>query len=404
MAGGSKSHPKSHGWAHHDRSAFLLRRTKRSTCEDASCTTSKVQRSRERCVRKVLGTPGTNADRNDAWNETKVRPKGCVERAGNTHGMLVLGDARREIVAPKPVADETVAMHVPVENSEGRRTLLGRMWWAVGLALLASVSSSVGKVMQARASTTLPRFVVEKRVLERYIRCAPFVCGATIDVLGGLAMATAVSIAPVSVVQPIGACGIAVFALADARKLRATDGLAVLAALLGAACVGVSSEVDVVEGKKITQGTFRIAMMALMLTAGAAYRRRKLRKNIHVAWDGLHAGMCYGVSAGCARAGFLAADLLKRPVFAALGLLCSVALSASGAIGQAHALRDGGAAVGGTCVAVASVASSAMVGSIALGETLAKDVLHLAAKVVGLTLIVISTAVLSNSRQGKVPH
>lgn len=65
-------------------------------------------------------------DRNDAWNETKVRPKGCDERAGNTHGMLVLGDTRREIVAPKPVADETVAMHVSVENrKEGERYAAG---------------------------------------------------------------------------------------------------------------------------------------------------------------------------------------------------------------------------------------------------------------------------------------
>jgi len=278
------------------------------------------------------------------------------------------------------------------------------MWLAIALALSASVSSSVGKVMQARASTTLPRFVIEKRVLARYLKSFTFVCGAAIDILGGLAMATAVSMAPVSVVQPIGACGIAVFALADAKQMHAIDALAVLAALLGAACVGVSSELSEVEGRNITQGTFGIAMMALLLAAGAVYRRKSLTKSAYVAWDGLHAGMCFGVSAACARAGFLAANVLKMRVFAALGLLSSVAMSVSGAVGQAHALRDGGAAVGGTCVAVASVASSALVGSTALGETLAKDVLHLAAKVVGLALIVISTAVLSNSRRGKVPH
>ena len=68
---------------------------------------------------------------------------------------------------------------------------------AVVLTVVSSGGSAVGKAMQKQGTRSLPRLRLDAAVLQRYVRCRPWVAGISLDVAGALLMVAAVAQAPV---------------------------------------------------------------------------------------------------------------------------------------------------------------------------------------------------------------
>eukprot|EP00899_Mesostigma_viride_P017838 jgi/Mesvir1/26055/Mv08232-RA.1 len=87
------------------------------------------------------------------------------------------------------------------------------MWVAILLTVLSAAGSSIGKALQKKATNSLPRLAFERKVIQAYLGSATWLLGLLADIGGALLMISAVSRAPVSIVQPVSGSGLALLAL-----------------------------------------------------------------------------------------------------------------------------------------------------------------------------------------------
>ena len=71
----------------------------------------------------------------------------------------------------------------------------------------------MGKALQKKALSFLPRLKMDREVLQKYLTSRYFAAGVLADLAGGVMMLGAVANAPVSIVQPVAGCGLAILAL-----------------------------------------------------------------------------------------------------------------------------------------------------------------------------------------------
>ena len=151
---------------------------------------------------------------------------------------------------------------------------------AVLLVAAAASCINVGKALQKQGTKGLPRLVLDRKVLATYFKDKTWATGLALDVAGGILMVAAIARAPVSLVQPVAAGGVAVLAVFShfrlEEKLRRKEWAGVVASVVGTVGIGVTSE----EQRPVEMTSWRYlagGILVLLMLALPAYLTRRTR-------------------------------------------------------------------------------------------------------------------------------
>lgn len=147
------------------------------------------------------------------------------------------------------------------------------------VTLFASTSINIGKALQKKGTKSLPKLTFKKDVLKTYFSNETWKFGLGLDVIGGLMMIVALAIAPVSVVQPVSAGGVAILAgfshvFLD-EKLREKEWIGVWCAVLGTIGIGWTTGGNVAikkdgKGEESIVSTWRY-VLGVFVVLGSTY-------------------------------------------------------------------------------------------------------------------------------------
>jgi len=307
------------------------------------------------------------------------------------------------------------------------------MWLALGLALAGATGNNVGKALQKRAAERLPRMEPDRATLARYAGSRLWVSGLAVDLLGAVLMVASLDLAPVSLVQPVAGGGLVVLAVFShyylEERLSPGEWAGVALSGLGVVAVGLSSE-DAGAGSapgvpRLVVGLLGAcgALLAAARAFEAAERAPTAAKGgagalglglggggprsqrFHALGCGGLAGMTFGASSSCVRAGFLLAEAAEGgggALFGALGVGASMTLSTYGILWQTRGLRDGHSMVVCTAAAAATIVAATIIGLTALGESLPATRGHQALRLLGCAAILAGTTILGQGGLGEL--
>ncbi|KAM0938265.1 putative magnesium transporter NIPA [Dioscorea sansibarensis] len=120
------------------------------------------------------------------------------------------------------------------------------MWESIFLTLIATAGNNIGKVLQKKGTVILPPLSFKLKVIRAYAFNKLWIIGFLMDIAGALLMLRALSLAPVSVIQPVSGCGLAILSVFSHFYLKevmnALDWVGIAFAGAGTIGVGVGGE------------------------------------------------------------------------------------------------------------------------------------------------------------------
>ncbi|KAH9653292.1 putative magnesium transporter NIPA9 [Citrus sinensis] len=120
------------------------------------------------------------------------------------------------------------------------------MWELICLTLAATAGNNIGKVLQKKGTVILPPLSFKLKVIRAYAVNKAWVIGFLMDIFGALLMLRALSQAPVSVIQPVSGCGLAILSIFSHFYLKevmnAVDWMGITLAGIGTIGVGAGGE------------------------------------------------------------------------------------------------------------------------------------------------------------------
>ncbi|KAK1312259.1 hypothetical protein QJS10_CPA07g00989 [Acorus calamus] len=126
------------------------------------------------------------------------------------------------------------------------------MWESICLTLIATAGNNIGKVLQKKGTVILPPLSFKLKVIKAYASNKAWFFGFLMDIFGALLMLRALSQAPVSVIQPVSGCGLAILCVFSHYYLKevmnALDWVGIVLAGIGTIGVGVGGEEQNVSG------------------------------------------------------------------------------------------------------------------------------------------------------------
>ncbi|KAK8959093.1 hypothetical protein KSP40_PGU004202 [Platanthera guangdongensis] len=258
------------------------------------------------------------------------------------------------------------------------------MWESICLTLMATSGNNIGKVLQKKGTVVLPPLSLKPKVLKAYIFNKSWIIGFLMDMVGAALMLKALSLAPVSIIQPISGCGLAILAIFSCFYLKevmnALDWVGIVLAGIGAIGVGIGGEeqsLSTVSLLRLPWLVFSFSILFVLLNAWLhiykSRRRDQELMNYEVVEEiisGLESGILFGFASVISKLGFVFSEqgfsMMLVPICISLSICCS----AVGFICQTRGLKHGRAIVVSTCTAVASIVTGVLAGIFALGESL----------------------------------
>ncbi|CAO1945249.1 unnamed protein product, partial [Urochloa humidicola] len=260
------------------------------------------------------------------------------------------------------------------------------MWESVALTLAGTAGNNIGKVLQKKGTLILPPLSLKLKVVKAYASSQLWISGFLMDMCGAALMLTALSQAPVSVVQPIAGCGLAILCVFSHFYLKEVmnglDWVAITLAGLGTIGVGVGGEeqkVDQIPLMNIPWLVLSVVILFVLLNTWLHMYKKQRREQeltgpevIEEIIYGLESGILFGISSVISKMGFVMSEMGFPKIVVPAAISCSVCCSAVGFVYQTRGLKHGRAIVVSTCTSVASIVSGVVAGMIALDEHLPK--------------------------------
>ncbi|KAH9615239.1 hypothetical protein KSS87_006641 [Heliosperma pusillum] len=229
------------------------------------------------------------------------------------------------------------------------------MWESVALTLAATAGNNIGKVLQKKGTLILPPLSLKLKVIRAYAFNTAWITGFLLDIGGALLMLRALSLAPVSVIQPVSGCGLAILSIFShfylKERMNAVDWMGIALAGIGTIGVGAGGE----EQKAFPISVFHLPWLAVGV-AIVFVGGKEENKN----W----------MASVISKLGFVLLEQGYSMMLLPLCITFSICCSGSGFFYQTRGLKHGRAIVVSTCAAVASIITGVLAGMFALGERL----------------------------------
>ncbi|XVF35313.1 hypothetical protein REPUB_Repub18cG0134900 [Reevesia pubescens] len=120
------------------------------------------------------------------------------------------------------------------------------MWESICLTLAATAGNNIGKVLQKKGTVILPPLSFKLKVIRAYAVNKSWAIGFLMDICGALLMLRALSLAPVSVIQPVSGCGLAILSIFShfylQEVMNVIDWMGITLAGIGTIGVGAGGE------------------------------------------------------------------------------------------------------------------------------------------------------------------
>ncbi|QCD99146.1 DNA polymerase eta subunit [Vigna unguiculata] len=273
---------------------------------------------------------------------------------------------------------------------------------------------------------------LDPQVIRSYASNRTWVIGFLVDIFGALLMLRALSLAPVSVIQPVSGCGLAILSIFSHFYLKevmnAVDWVGITLAGFGTIGVGAGGE----KHEVVALSIFRIPALAfvvfilfvekvvqILLNGWVRICKSQRREQEMMEYDvveeiiyGLESGILFGMSSVISKMGFLFLDqgILKSTFIyyyhknrytleACHGgkLTCFEPLRSLSKPNTRSKAWEGRAIVVSTCAAVASILTGVLAGMFALGERLPSEPKARLALLLGWLLIIVGVILLVGS-------
>ncbi|KAL8216529.1 hypothetical protein R6Q57_023366 [Mikania cordata] len=258
------------------------------------------------------------------------------------------------------------------------------MWESIFLTVAATAGNNIGKVLQKKGTVILPPLSLKLKVLRSYASNKPWLIGFLMDIFGALLMLRALSLAPVSVIQPVSGCGLAILSIFSHFYLKevmnVVDWLGITLAGLGTIGVGAGGEEQKASSISILHLlwlAFGVAFLFVLLNGWLRIYRRHRREQelmqsevVEEIIYGLESGILFGIASVISKMGFVFLEQGFPALLVPICISISICCSASGFVYQTRGLKHGRAVVVSTCAAVASIVTGVLAGMLALGERL----------------------------------
>ena len=281
---------------------------------------------------------------------------------------------------------------------------------AITLTVASACAINVGKAFQKKAAKTLPKLTLT--TTRAYLTHDVWIRGLMLDILGGGGILLALWLAPMSVVQPASASGVAILAAIShvylGERLAPREWVAVASCGCGVGALGWYSRSGSPDAPPI--GSFRLlvafALGVVCLLAPSVASRRfasimsRDAARLALIKIGAQCGTCFALSSFCVKMAIAYARawmLFTAP----LAMAASLSLTSVGLYYQTKGFRDGNSIVV-VCVAgnVAQMIVAAMYGLVILGEPLPETWRALFGWMCSWSLILFGVVALSGADSG----
>ncbi|KAK4412641.1 putative magnesium transporter NIPA9 [Sesamum alatum] len=258
------------------------------------------------------------------------------------------------------------------------------MWVSICLTVAATAGNNIGKVLQKKGTLILPPLSFKPKVLRAYVSNRAWIIGFLMDIFGALLMLLALSQAPVSVIQPVSGCGLAILSVFSHFYLKeimnAIDWIGIAFAGLGTIGVGAGGEeqkASLISVFHLPWLAFVVTFLFVLLNGWLRVYRRQRREQELMQYEvveeiiyGLESGILFGIASVISKMGFVFLEQGFSKLLLPICIGISISCSASGFVYQTRGLKHGRAIVVSTCAAVASIVTGVLAGMLALGERL----------------------------------
>ncbi|XP_030452599.1 probable magnesium transporter NIPA9 isoform X2 [Syzygium oleosum] len=266
------------------------------------------------------------------------------------------------------------------------------MWESICLTLVATAGNNIGKVLQKKGTVILPPLSFKLKVIRAYALNRDWAVGFLMDILGALLMLIALSQAPVSVIQPVSGCGLAILSVFSHFYLKevmnVVDWLGITLAGIGTIGVGAGGEEQVASAISI----FHLPWLAFIVAV--LFMEYEVVEEIIY---GLESGILFGMASVVSKMGFLFMEQGFSRMLVPVCIGISISCSGTGFFYQTRGLKHGRAIVVSTCAAVASIVSGVLAGMLALGEKLPSAPAARLLLLLGWLLIIVGVILLVSS-------